>query len=218
VKIVPAILSEGFEDFLFKLHQAESFARCVQVDIMDGEFVPTRSFPPEMLNTVNSTIFFEIHLMVKDPSSVMDRVENKSIKKVLFHFESDVDHMGFIGRLRQRGLRAGLAVKPETGLAEIKDVAVHADTLMFLTVDPCCYGNPLRPEVLGKVAEARRLFPGKTISVDGGVSLDNLRSFMEIGVDYVCVGSRIFLNGSPEENYRLFLEKVDELQRTEKGP
>jgi ribulose-phosphate 3-epimerase len=218
VRIVPAILSENFEDFLFRLHQAESFAGYVQVDLMDGEFVPTRSFPPEKLNTLNSPIPFEIHLMVRDPSAVMERVENVSIKKVLFHFESDVDHMGLIGRLRQRGLGAGLAVKPETGLEEFRDVAVHADTLMFLTVDPCCYGNPFRPEVLGKVAEARRLFPGKTISVDGGVSLDNLRSFMDIGVDYVCVGSRIFLNGSPEENYRLFLEKVDELQRTEKGP
>jgi ribulose-phosphate 3-epimerase len=156
--------------------------------------------------------------MVKDPSSLMGRIRNKSLKKVLFHFESDVDHLEFIRSLRERGLGAGLAVKPETGLGEIGGVAPHADTLMFLTVDPCCYGNPFRAEVLDKVAEARRLFPGKTISVDGGVSLENLRSFMDLGVDYACVGSRIFQDGPPEKNYRLFLERMDELQRAERGP
>lgn len=221
MRIIPAILSDDFEDFLSKLRQAESFADYVQVDLMDGVFVPTKSFPPEKLNTVSTPLSIEIHLMVKDPSALMERLENGSIKKVIFHFESDVDHIGFIDRLRERGLEAGLAVKPETGTGEFRDVAVHADTLMFLTVDPCCYGNPFKPEVLTKVAEARKLFPGMTISVDGGVSLENLQDFMDLGVDYVCVGSKIFLNGVPGENYRLFmnrLKRIEELRGTERSP
>ena len=84
--------------------------------------------------------------------------------------------------------------------------------LLFLTVDPGAYGSPFKVEVLKKIEEARRIFPNKVISVDGGVSLDNLKSFMYIGVDSVCVGRRIFLKGNPEENYRQFAKKLEECE------
>jgi len=74
------------------------------------------------------------------------------------------------------------------------------------------YRHPFKREVLKKIEEARKTFPEKKISVDGGVSLDNLKSFMDIGVDSVCVGSRIFLEGNPEGNYRRFIQRVRELR------
>jgi pentose-5-phosphate-3-epimerase len=58
------------------------------------------------------------------------------------------------------------------------------------------------------VAEARRIFPQKTLAVDGGVSLDNLAAVAEAGADYACVGSRIFLHDDPAESFRLFTEKA----------
>ncbi len=212
MKIVPAILAENMEDLQFRLKQAESFADYVQIDLMDGIFVPTKSFPPEKLNTIHTSLSFEIHLMVKDPSAFLSKINNPGLKKVLFHFESEINHLHFINQIKERGLSAGMVIKPETRIEEFKEIAEHVDTLVFLTVDPCCYGNTFKSEVLEKVARARQLFPDKFISVDGGISLDNLKSFVEIGVDYVCVGSRIFLHGNPEDNYNLFLQKLNELK------
>ncbi len=212
MKIVPAILSDNVEDLCLRLKQAESFTDYIQIDLMDGIFVPTKSFPPEKLNTIQTSLAFEIHLMVKDPSTFLSEINNPGLKKVLFHSESGVDHLHFINQIRARRFIAGIAIKPETRIEEFKEIAEHVDTLVFLTVDPCCYGNAFKPEGLEKVARARQLFPDKVISIDGGVSLDNLKSFVEIGVDYVCVGSRIFLHGNPAENYRLFLQKLNELK------
>ncbi len=142
--------------------------------------------------------------MVKDPLNSLSRINNPGLKKVLYHFEADVNHFQFINYIKEKGLIAGIAIKPETGIEEFKELARYIDTLLFLTVDPCCYGNPFKLEVMKKVTEARRLFPEIVIAVDGGVSLDNLKFFIDIGVDYVCIGSRIFLNGTPEENYKIY--------------
>ncbi len=212
MRIVPSILAEKFDEFIFRLRQAESFADYVQIDLMDGVFVETSSFPVEKMNEVETSLSFEAHLMVKDPLSFINRIHHQGLKKVIFHFEAAAQYLDLVGRIRERGLVPGMAIKPETGIDEFKTTAEHVDMLLFLTVDPCCYGHPFKPEVIEKVAEARKVFPGKVISVDGGVSLDNLKRFSDIGVDYACVGSRIFLDGDPRENYKNFLAKLHELE------
>jgi len=210
MKIVPAILAEKLADFHLRIRQAELFTDYVQIDLMDAIFVPTQSFPVEKLNTIRTSLSFEIHLMVKNPLAFIRSINHPNLKRVIFHFESDVDHFRFITMVKGRGMSAGLAVKPETRLAEFRKIAENADTLLFLTVDPGAYGSPFKFEVLEKIEEARRIFSDKVISVDGGVSIDNLKSFLDIGVDSVCVGSRIFLKGNPEENYRQFSKKLEE--------
>lgn len=211
--VVPAILAENYNDLILRVRQAESFTEYVQIDCMDGLFVPTRSVDPEAISLLKTSLSFELHLMVWAPSSFMDKVQNQGLKKVLFHFEADVDHPAFMKALNERGIRAGLAISPETPMKDFVEAASLADTLLFLTVTPGRYGSPFRPEVLEKVRDARHLFPGKLIAVDGGVSMDNLESFVNLGVDYACVGSRIFLDKDPSENYRRFLEEVKRLSR-----
>jgi ribulose-phosphate 3-epimerase len=212
MKIIPAILAEHFDDFLLKLRQAESFTDYVEIDLMDGVFVPTRSFDAERINSVEITLTFQIHIMAEDPVRFLDQITHHGLKTVVFHCESTAAPEAMVKRIGQRGLEAGLAINPETPVDRFKDVAVTVDLLKFLTVEPGNYGKPFRPEVLKKIEETRHLFPDKFISVDGGVSLENLKSFLDIGVDHACIGSRIFLDGNPAENYRRFLEKVRELE------
>ena len=104
MKIVPALLAENADDFILRLKQAESFADYIQIDMMDGIFVPTNSFPPERINNVVTSLSFEIHLMVKHPSAFTAPIHNPGLKKVLFHFESDVKHLDFIRQMRERGI------------------------------------------------------------------------------------------------------------------
>jgi len=212
--IVPAILAHDMDSFMMRLGQAESFTDYVQIDIMDGIFVPTMSFPVEVLRDVKTSLFFEVHLMVQDPFSAFPSLRNKNLKRVIFHHEAKVDHRKLIGIIRNHGIETGLAIKPETRIEEFRNLVQHLDALLFLTVDPCCYGNPFKPEVLEKILDARMLFPHTIIGADGGVSLENLPSFFRLGVDYVSVGSRVFLEGNPGENYRRFVIKAKELEGT----
>ena len=213
VKVVPSVLAEDFDDFILKVRQAESFTDYVQIDVMDGVFVDTKSVAPEKISGLNTSLHFEVHLMTQDPASLVREIQNPSLKKVIFHYEADVDHLALLREIGEKRLDAGLAIRPGTTLEECGRIAEHAGTLLFLTVEPGKYGSPFIPEVVRKVAEARRIFPDKTIVVDGGVSLENLEILYKAGVDYVCVGSRIFMGGSPEDNYRRFVKRLDELSR-----
>lgn len=208
MNIVPSILAETNDDFILRIRQAETFTRYVQIDCMDGFFVPTKSIPPETIGSLNTNLSFELHLMVRDPSAFMDKAANDGLKKVIFHFEADVDHLDFMESLKKRGFSTGLAINPETQTEQFAELAHHADTILFMTVTPGRYGSPFRADVLEKVAAARRRFPDKLVAVDGGVSLDNLKSFVDIGVDYACVGSRIFLDKEPAASYRRFEQEA----------
>jgi ribulose-phosphate 3-epimerase len=212
VKIVPSILAENIDDFLPLLRQAESFTEYVQIDLMDGLFVPTKSIPAGMLDSIETTLSFEVHLMFTDPTRVIEIIDHPGLKKVIFHIESNGNHHQIMARLRKRGIRIGIAINPGTQIDRVGGLAADADTLLFMTVDPGRYGSPFRPEVVVKVAMARRLFERKVIAVDGGVSVDNLGLFLNAGVDYACVGSRIFLKGSPAENYRSFIQRLGQLE------
>lgn len=218
MKIVPAILTESIDECVNLMCLAQSFTDYIQIDIMDGLFVPTRSFPPEALNGISTSLSFELHLMVKDPLSAVKRLESKNIKKIIFHAETMNNYLPIISEIRGMGISPGIAVKPETELSRFIGATFLLDTILFLTVDPCCYGNLFRPEVLEKVARARKLFPATEIGVDGAVSLDNLGSLVNIGVDYACVGSRIFRSESPRASYLQFVQKLKEIEvRNEPG-
>jgi ribulose-phosphate 3-epimerase len=153
--------------------------------------------------------------MAQDPFDVMNRINHKGLKKIIFHFEAKVDHSEMIKRIRDTGLTSGMAVNPETEteIDKIKDIAKNVDTLLFLTVDPGRYGSPFRPEVLKKIQKAKNIFKNTVIAADGGISLDNLNTLYDLEVDYVCVGSRIFLHGNPVDNYHRFIERLREIER-----
>lgn len=214
MNIVPAILAATKDEFFFLLRQAESFTDYVQIDLMDGFFVPTRSFPEEKINSVETSLSLELHLMVKHPAAFMSRIHNQHIKKIIFHFESQVKQLDFITHLTKQGITPGLAINPETKISQFRELGKYVDTLLFLTVTPGQYGSPFQPEVIDKIAESRKIFPDKTIAVDGGVSTDNLKYFYDIGVDYVCVGSRIFLDDHPEKSYKTFVNKIEDLMKS----
>jgi ribulose-phosphate 3-epimerase len=212
MKIVPAILAENFDDFVLRVRQAETFADYVQVDLMDGSFVPSLSFPAEKLNSVSTSLTFEVHLMVKSPFDYMSQIFSQHLKKVIFHFESEVNHLEFADQMKKRGLDVGIAIKPETTIEEFEGITDNVDSLLFLTVDPGSYGSPFKPEVIQKIRDSRKVFTRKILAADGGVSIKNLKLFLEAGVDYVCVGSRIFLGDDPGHNYELFLKKLKSLE------
>jgi ribulose-phosphate 3-epimerase len=213
MKIIPAILAEKFDEFLLRLRQAESFTDYIQIDLMDGIFVPSKSILPEKINDVSTPLSFEVHLMAEDPLDFMNRIDNRGMKKVIFHFESKVEHYELVKRIRDRGLTTGLAIRPETEIDEFRGIAEYVDSLLFLTVDPGRYGSLFKPEVLKKIQKAKNIFKDKVISADGGISPDNLKDFYELGVDYVCVGSRIFLHGDPNNNYHRFIDRLKEIER-----
>jgi ribulose-phosphate 3-epimerase len=206
MRIVPAILTDNPQDLKRMLGQAETFTDFVQIDFMDGDFVPSKSVTPEDLAEIEIRIGWEAHLMVKDPIDYLSSLNKKGLKRVIFHWEADPHPESIVSALRDLGLAVGLAINPETALSQFEDLVPHIDSVLFLSVHPGFYGSPFVEEVLEKVREFRYRFPSTVIGIDGGVALDNIQRLKLLKMDYACVGSRIFRHDDPGKSYGEFVK------------
>ena len=204
--IVPAILTDKAADLQAALSLCGRFARYVQIDIMDGQFVPSTSVDSSVIESSSSPVASEAHLMCVDPLSWIAPFKKFGAQRIIFHFEIDEDHLGVIKAIKKQGMEAGLAVNPGTRIEEFRFLMEEVDSVLFMSVNPGFYGAAFIPEVLDKIRALRALYPEKIIGIDGGVKLDNLKTVVSSGASYICVGSAIMKDNDPAQAYRQFVE------------
>lgn len=206
IKIVPAILTDDTDALISMVNQAKSFTDWVQIDIMDGQFVPSLSITPEELANIKPDISWEAHLMVNEPGKVLHLFKNAGAKRILFHYEATEDHAGVINTARALQLEVGIAINPQTPIDVLENLAGYIDSVLFMTVNPGYYGAKFIPEVLDKVRKFRARWNKMEIGIDGGAKEENLKLIIESGANSICVGSAIFLSSNPPESYRHLTE------------
>ncbi len=202
IRVVPAILTDDPSALERMIRQAKSFTDYVQIDIMDGSFVPSRSITSEDIAGLSINLKWEAHLMVAHPEEYLESFQQAGASRILFHIEATPSPHEVISRIRNLGIEAGLAINPETPVFAAASGINEADSVILLTVTPGFYGSQFIPEVMDKVAELRTIRPGIEIGVDGGIKESNIKEIAGAGVDYICVGSAVFLQPDPAESYR----------------
>ena len=201
VRVVPAILTDDPVELTRLVSLANRFAPFVQVDIMDGVFVPTRSVTAADLRAQHIRFDWEAHLMVSDPLAYLEPFQKVGASRVVFHVESTSDPNVVIAEARALGLGVGLAVNPPTPVADFAALLPSVDSLLLMTVHPGYYGAPFVPEVMSKVEQVRAACADIEIGVDGGIKEGNVVEVARQGVDTVCVGSAVFSTSEPEASY-----------------
>ena len=212
-KVVPAILTEDLKALETMIRQAESFTTYVQFDIMDGQFVPSRSITAEHLASLPMKLSWEVHLMVQQPEDYLESFWKAGAQKVVFHYEATSSPEKVISQVRSLGLGVGLALNPETPVSHIQSLVSKVDSVLFLTVNPGFYGSPFIPEVLDKALEIRNVQPKLEIGVDGGIKEGNIAQIAQLGIDVIYVGSAIFLQPEPGESFRHLVALAEEGSR-----
>ena len=202
IRIIPAILTDDPQALKTMLLQSSTFTDYVQIDIMDGRFVPSRSVTWQQLSGLAVNINWEAHLMVEQPEEQLEHFKGVGAGKVIFHFEAAPDPLRVISTGRKLGLNIGLALNPETPVERILSFTGELDSVLFLAVHPGFYGAKFIPEVLDKIAALRKAKPNLKIGIDGGIKESNIAQIAKSGVDEICVGSAIFLQPQPGESYR----------------
>jgi len=184
-------------------------AEWAQVDIMDGEFVPSRSIGWQAVKAAKLPFDWEAHLMVKEPETYFSGFKAARARRVVFHFEAVSDPCTVIAAARKLGLDVGLAINPGTPVSAVAEYLSLLDSVLLLSVNPGFYGAKFIPEVLDKVGEIRALAPELSIGIDGGIKDANILEVASSGVDDICVGSGIFLGADPVACYRHLQAVVD---------
>ncbi len=208
MKILPAILTNDEKDLEKKIRQAELFTDWVQVDIMDGQFVPSHSIVASHLSMIKTRLNLEVHLMVRDPESQVEGYARGGATRIAFHYEATPAPDKVIKQVRRLKLGVGLAINPETPISSIEGLLDKIDFILFLSVHPGFYGKEFLPEVLDKVKEFRAKGFKMEVGMDGGIKADNIKMIKDAGVDYACVGSGVFNHVAPQDAYNNLLKLV----------
>jgi ribulose-phosphate 3-epimerase len=191
------------------VRQTETFANYAQFDIMDGEFVPSRSVSCAQIARLKPKIKWEAHLMVMHPENCLEEFKKVGARKIVFHYEATTEPDKVIRKIKKLGMKAGLAINPETPVTAIKTLVKNLDSVLFLSVYPGFYGAKFIPDVLEKIVAFRKSYPKMEIGIDGGIKENNIAQIARTGVNVIYVGSAIFLQPDPAGSYRL-LKKLAE--------
>jgi len=209
VKIVPAILTDNPEMLKTMIKQAESFTDYVQIDIMDGKFVPSQSITWQDISRLKTGLQWEVHLMVEQPERHLENYRKAGARKAVFHYEATKSPLETIALARKLGLEIGIALNPETPVSAINSLAGQLNSVLLLSVNPGFYGAKFIPRVLDKVSELRKTTSRLEIGIDGGIKESNIIQVSRSGVDTIFVGSAIFLQSDPAASYHRLKQLVN---------
>jgi len=208
--VVPAILTTKKEELVDMISNCSKFCNYVQIDIMDGKFVPSKSISIADLKGVRFPVKSEAHLMVTEPLEWIEAFKGAGSHRIIYHFEIQDKHQQIIDTIKKLNLEVGLAINPSTRIKDFSSLVDKLDSVLFMSVIPGFYGSKFIPEVLDKIKEFKKLYPSKCAGIDGGVKAENASAISQSGVDYVCVGSAILKATNPKEAYLKIKDSLNE--------
>lgn len=213
VDIIPAIIAKDFKDLEDKLRQVEARAQWVQLDIMDGKFVPNETFnDPARLKDLKTPVNLEAHLMIEEPWLFLDGWLDSGVKRVIVHFEAVTTETimdSMIKKAKSRGAEFAIAFNPETDWQLANNLIPKIDMVLFLSVNPGFYGKEFLPSVLSKITILRKAFPDVRIEVDGGIKPGIAKRVADAGADGLVIGSYIFGSDNPAEAIDKLKEEIE---------
>lgn len=195
VLITPSILSCDLGHLQKEMDSIENLADWIQVDVMDGHFVPNLTFGAPVMACVKTRLPLDIHLMVSNPHEHFPAFLKLRAAHITFHAEAvtgTAERKHFIEEIRKGGATAGIALNPGTPLSAIKDIVDDVDLVLVMSVHPGFSGQKFISEVLEKVKELRASHPDLMIQMDGGINDKTAPLCIAAGADNLVAASYIF--------------------------
>lgn len=199
VIIAPSILSADFSRLGDEVRAVEAAgADWMHLDVMDGHFVPNLTIGPGIVKAVDrvTALPLDVHLMIDNPADFIEEFAKAGADYLVVHQEGQPHLHRLVGRIRELGAKAGVALNPSTPLSTLADILPEIDLLLIMSVNPGFGGQSFIPGALAKLRAARemidRVNPAVLLEIDGGIKADNAAAVREAGVDAIVSGSGIY--------------------------
>ena len=201
IKIAPSILAADPLNLERDIRTVES-AGCdwIHVDIMDAHFVPNLSFAPAMVSAIRKRfpdVWQDVHLMMDNPQDYLDVFMDAGANAVTVHAEIEADMGNILRKIRARGVKAGVSIKPKTPATVIEPLMDTCDLILVMTVEPGFGGQKFMGDMMPKISYLRRIGYAGNILVDGGVNAETAVQCVEAGADTLIMGTALLKAQDP---------------------
>ncbi len=194
-------------------HEVESFDSSVidliHMDVMDGNYVPNLTYGPGFIKDLkkHTTIPLDIHLMIEKPENTLEQYIDLDPWCLVIHYESTRFQARSLNLIKGYGIRPGLAINPGTPLESIFDLLPYCGLVLIMSVEPGFYGQSFMPMSIKRIERLKKFIIDNNlndvkIQVDGGITVNNIRSVVNAGAEIIVVGSSAFKNGNVVSNVR----------------
>ncbi|HLE42555.1 MAG TPA: ribulose-phosphate 3-epimerase [Methylomirabilota bacterium] len=211
IKIAPSILSADYAVLADEIARVEAGgADLLHVDVMDGHFVPNITIGIPVVEAIRkrTRLPLDLHLMIANPDLYLERFVKAGGDSLTVHVEACPHLHRTLGRIRELGARAGVALNPATPPGVLDYALDGADLVLVMSVNPGFGGQTFIPTTYPKVKDVRERIGtrGVEVEIDGGVTLEHVKRLADHGATILVAGSAIFEAADPAAEVRRMRE------------
>ncbi|MBO5398583.1 MAG: ribulose-phosphate 3-epimerase [Clostridia bacterium] len=217
-RVSTSILTLDKEDAVKTFYDLEvAHTDMFHIDVMDGKFVErdTSELMKDYATTLShiTNLGLDVHFMVENIEEYIDDYIDLNPEYISFHIEASKTKertIENINTIKENGIKAALAISPDTSIDEVKEYIPYLHMILVMTVVPGKGGQKLIPETLEKVKELRKYLEEENydidIEVDGGINAETSEAAKEAGADILVAGSYILSS----ENFKEAISNLKE--------
>ena len=197
--LAPSILAADFTRLGEQVKAVEEAgAEFLHLDVMDGAFVPSISFGMPVIQSLRKQcgMLFDVHLMIEDPDRYLEDFVKCGADMIVVHAEACRHLHRTVTRIKELGVKVGVALNPATPVETIQYVLPELDMVLIMSVNPGFGGQKYIPFSADKIRQVRQMAekvnPELMIQVDGGINKDTVKLVMEAGANVFVAGTAVF--------------------------